>query len=190
MSLLPALCGPLGAGSGLGLGPGSGSFLGPSLVGNEGAAASEPGPRARRRDCAIVMAALVNLHLDQRDQHLACGLLTDLAQAHPAEAAYHWALVRAHVSFGAVEQAEATLRHCEAAFLAGPNDAGLAAGPANMHRALVCMLKADYRTALGLFREVLAVQPGHLVAATNLAVCLLYARDLPGAIKVPPPRLV
>ncbi|KAJ1491940.1 hypothetical protein T484DRAFT_1881938 [Baffinella frigidus] len=127
-------------------------------------------PETKERAVTI---ALVNALVEQGEYRPARRLLGDAAKKGPPALAL--ALMRLHLTFGAIEAAENALALSE--------KRGASSEALILHRGFLALAKGDHGPAADLFTEALSKEAGNVTAATNLALCLLYSKQLVRAVE-------
>ena len=139
----------------------------------------------KRRE-EVVLYLLVTCHVAQRDWLTALQWLEHLVTRHQPPS------VNVLAKYGQVQLQMGDLKGAQSTFAAAEVVAGAGLGRMDKrtqsliqrNRGLVMFALKQYPSALEEFNAVLARDPSDAIAANNKALCLMYARDLMGAISV------
>lgn len=132
----------------------------------------------------LVLYTALNHHVADRNFLAALQLCQVLVRRRPQDPMLLSKLGYTQLQMGDVEGARAAFARVEAA--AGRNSPGDArvASLVRRNRGLLLFALKEYTPALTEFDQVLQVDPTDAAAHNNKALCLMYARDLVGAIRV------
>ncbi|GAQ88369.1 hypothetical protein KFL_004220080 [Klebsormidium nitens] len=136
--------------------------------------------RTWRRRQEVVLLSILNLHLQQRDFAAALSWLHALLRQRGKDP-HVWAMLGCvQLQMGDLEAARATFTRSEQLM----GDAAQSSLLLHRNRGLLHFALKNYSAALEEWDLILVAQPWNAVAANNKALCLMYSRDLVGAIAV------
>eukprot|EP00850_Spirogloea_muscicola_P022846 SM000314S12190 [mRNA] locus=s314:71966:75505:- [translate_table: standard] len=130
-----------------------------------------------RKRQEIVIFSVLNHHLAQRDFLVALQWLGSLVEQHPGDPVIQAKYGYVQLQMGDLEGAKATFMEVEQS--AGPTVALV-----YLNRGLLHFATKQYSAALVELDAALKLDPDNVVAVNNKALCLMYGRDLLGAIGV------
>eukprot|EP00850_Spirogloea_muscicola_P011205 SM000068S20637 [mRNA] locus=s68:636132:639679:- [translate_table: standard] len=125
----------------------------------------------------IVIFSVLNHHLAQREFLVALQWLGSLVEQHPGDPVIQAKYGYVQLQMGDLEGAKATFMELEQS--AGPTEALV-----HLNRGLLHFATKQYSAALVELDAALKMDPDNVVAVNNKALCLMYGRDLLGAISV------
>ncbi|KAL0798639.1 hypothetical protein Bca101_053814 [Brassica carinata] len=132
----------------------------------------------------FVMSCLLGFHLGHKEFGVSLELIKELIKRDPLDPVLVSKLGSVQMQYGDVEGAKVTFDRVEKMGNNGLVSETQFKNLVGRNRALVHVVAKDYVSAVREYEECIERDNSDVVAVNNKALCLMYSRDLPDAIKV------